>query len=102
MRPHPARIDLRDSMNRSHKGCGEKWDGGDVVRLKLRLKEEPYACGSSSLNSGPRLQPNEKSYISRCDVNVLESKGNSAQKSKRRSILDLLLILLIFVLQAIL
>lgn len=27
-------------MNRSHEGCGEEWDGGDVVWLGLRLNDQ--------------------------------------------------------------
>ena len=27
-------------MNRSHKGCGEEWEGGDVVWLGLRLDDQ--------------------------------------------------------------
>jgi hypothetical protein len=33
-------------MNRSHEGCGEEWDDGDVVRLGLRLNDylDASAC----------------------------------------------------------
>jgi hypothetical protein len=43
---HPCRGCNCDRMNRSHEGCGEEWDAGDVVWPRLRLDDQfdPGAC----------------------------------------------------------
>ena len=54
-----------DRMDRSHEGCGEGWEGGDVVGLGLRLDDQ--------LDAGALLQRlGEVALLAECNDVVVE------------------------------
>jgi hypothetical protein len=48
--------------NRSHEGCGEEWEGGDVVWLRLRLDDQLDA-GAGLEGLGEVALPAEGDYV---------------------------------------
>jgi hypothetical protein len=55
----------RDRTNRSHEGCGEEWESGDVVWLGLRLDDQ--------LDPGADLERlGEVALLAKCDDVVVK------------------------------